>query len=200
MHIAAACLLCFWPLFDSDHPTWMLNVLVPVAMSIQLFYKGAVKNDPRDPDVVSMSRSGNPSELLQGPLQFTIVLTYIGLKYFMTPEAIYIMAALGFGDGLAPIVGAGIGSKFYTNHFGATKSAEGFGACVLGTYGGIYLFTYVLGIIEFNETRARIVSTIAGIVESQSPSNFDNFSVPLIVGLYLWYKQAQEDPEIDPDF
>ena len=41
-------------------------------MSIQLFYKGAVKNDAQDPDVVSMSRSGNPNELLQGPLQVRV--------------------------------------------------------------------------------------------------------------------------------
>lgn len=173
---------------------------VPFAMTIQLFYKGAVKNDFNDPDVVSMSRSGNPAELLQGPMQFTIVMTYLGLKYFMKPEAIYMIAALGIGDGIAAIVGALVGSKFFTNYFGATKSAEGFAACVLGTYLGVMIFNSILGVMEFNETRVRIVSTIAGIVESQSPSNYDNFTIPLVLGIYLWYRQMLENPEIDPDF
>eukprot|EP00815_Leptocylindrus_aporus_P007226 CAMPEP_0116063064 /NCGR_PEP_ID=MMETSP0322-20121206/8173_1 /TAXON_ID=163516 /ORGANISM="Leptocylindrus danicus var. apora, Strain B651" /LENGTH=222 /DNA_ID=CAMNT_0003548573 /DNA_START=240 /DNA_END=908 /DNA_ORIENTATION=- len=202
VHISAGCWILFWGLFDEDHPSWMLNVTVPFLMSIQLFYKGAVKNDRRDPDVVSMSRSGDPAELLQGPLQFTIVMTYVGLKYFMTEEAIYIMAALGIGDGLAAIVGPIFGTRFYTNKFGATKSAEGVGACILGTYAGAYLFANATGACTFNDQRARVVATIAGVVESQSPSDYDNFSVPGAVLLFFMYRTAQDyvDEEDDEDF
>lgn len=202
VHIAASCWICFWPLFDDEHITWTLNATVPVVMSIQLFYKGAVKNDAQDPDVVSMSRSGNPNELLQGPLQFTIVMSYIGLKYFMLPEAIYMMAALGFGDGFSAIIGPMFGSKWFNNIFGVTKSAEGTGACILATYAGIYIFSKVTGVLEFDDHTARVISGIAGVVEAHSPNNWDNYSVPLSVGLYFWYQEYKKtfDEEDEEDY
>ena len=52
-----------------------------------------------------MSRSSAPSELLYGPLQFTIFMMYVGTQLFMTLEGAILVAALGIGDGIAPIVG-----------------------------------------------------------------------------------------------
>ena len=45
---------------------------------------GSVAVDPSDPDVVTMSRSGRPIELCQGPLLFTLVMVYCGLYQFRT--------------------------------------------------------------------------------------------------------------------
>jgi len=84
VHICAGCCTIFWPLFDTFHWSWRLNVLVPTVMAIKLFYKGAILRDPSDPDVQTMSRSSLPSELLYGPLQFTLVMIWIGISEFMT--------------------------------------------------------------------------------------------------------------------
>ena len=42
--------------------------------------------DPDDLDVQTMSRSSSPSELLYGPLQFTLFMMYCGTTKFMTIE------------------------------------------------------------------------------------------------------------------
>lgn len=39
LHLCACSSLVFWPLFDSEHWGWRLNVTVPVAMSLRLLYK-----------------------------------------------------------------------------------------------------------------------------------------------------------------
>ena len=39
VHLAAASFVVFWPLFDSSHWGWRLNVTVPVIMSLRLLYK-----------------------------------------------------------------------------------------------------------------------------------------------------------------
>ena len=84
VHIGAASWLLFWPLYSPTDvgPSWRLNIFVPAAKGLELFVKGAIIRDPNDKDVRSMSRSGSPSELLMGPLQFTGVMTIVGLFLF----------------------------------------------------------------------------------------------------------------------
>ncbi len=67
--------------------------------------------DPNDEDVRSMSRSSNPRELLFGPLQFTFFMIWVGINFFMTVEGAILVAALGIGDGLAPIIGESWGEQ-----------------------------------------------------------------------------------------
>ena len=105
IHVAAGSWIIFWPMFDSSHWTWRLNILVPAVYSVQLFIKGAILQDPKDSDVKTMSRSGKPIELCYGPLLFTLIMNVCGLFLFMTEEGIFIMACLGFGDGMAPLAG-----------------------------------------------------------------------------------------------
>jgi dolichol kinase len=105
VHVAAGSWCLFWPFFTTAHWTWQLNVAIPTVYSIQLTVKGLLQQDPNDPDVKTMSRSGRPIELCQGPLLFTLVMIYCGLYQFRTDLGIYIMAALGYGDGIAPLVG-----------------------------------------------------------------------------------------------
>lgn len=38
IHIAAASWLLFWPLFDTSHWSWRLNVAIPVVYIVKLFY------------------------------------------------------------------------------------------------------------------------------------------------------------------
>jgi phytol kinase len=105
VHIAAACNIFFLTLFNQDHWTWRLCIVVPSLYAVQLIVKGLILADPNDVDVKTMSRTGRPIELCQGPLLFVLVLIYTSLFEFKTAEGSYIMAAMGFGDGIAPVVG-----------------------------------------------------------------------------------------------
>jgi phytol kinase len=105
IHVAAGSWIMFWPLFSTDHWTWKLNILIPAIYTVQLFVKGAIVRDPEDVDIKTMTRTGNPTELLYGPLYFTTVMNVVGLLFFRKQVGICIMACLGYGDGIAPLVG-----------------------------------------------------------------------------------------------
>jgi len=140
IHIAAGSWILFWPLFDQDHWTWQLNVLVPAVYTVQLFVKGAILKDPNDTDVKTMTRTGSPAELLNGPIMFTILMTIVGLKLYRQQLGVVIMSCLGYGDGIAPLVGYYIpcGTYYPTFPFGPndkktlTGSLGFFGASVVG--------------------------------------------------------------------
>ena len=100
VHVAAGSWLLFWNLFDESHWTWMLNIFVPAAFTFTLTLKGAIIQDKNDPDVRTMSRTGEPYELLLGPLFFTIVMDTVGIYFFRTQVGALMMAALGVGDGV----------------------------------------------------------------------------------------------------
>lgn len=105
IHIAAGSWIVFWPCFDTSHWTWKLNVLVPAVYTVQLFVKGAILKNPNDPDVLTMTRTGSPEELLNGPIIFTIIMCVVGLQLYRTQLGVVLMACLGYGDGIAPLVG-----------------------------------------------------------------------------------------------
>ena len=194
VHIGAASWLLFWPLYSSreDGPYWRLNVFVPVAKGLELFVKGAIVRDPNDKDVRSMSRSGHPSELLLGPFQFTGVMTIVGLFFFRQNVGFLIMAAVGVGDGVAPIVGRRFGRNKYRSPLvpknADVKSFEGsVGVCV-GTLLGYHVFAMVVipsePLIPVSTVCRYALAT--AVVEGLSPSNIDNIAIP--VAIYCLYR------------
>ena len=185
VHIGAASWLLFWPLYSPTDvgPSWRLNVFVPAAKGLELFVKGAIIRDPNDKDVRSMSRSGSPSELLMGPLQFTGVMTIVGLFLFRQNIACLIMAAVGVGDGIAPLVGGRFGRHKYS-----TKSYEGSLGVFVGTLIGYYVFSSIaipLG-LQIKFSSLCLYALTATLVEGLAPSNVDNIAIPIV--LYTLYK------------
>lgn len=178
IHIAAACWILWWPYFDASHWTWRLNVLVPAVFSVQLVIKGLIIRDKNDPDVRTMSRSGEPLELCFGPLQFTLVMCVLGLVYFRDERSVYVISALGFGDGIAPVIGKRYGSKtrFYNG-----KSLHGCFAFFVATVIGQLLLSSWLGYPEFVLNRTLEAACIGTIVELVSPKMSDNIFVPLSI-------------------
>jgi phytol kinase len=186
IHVCAGCWILFWPLFDVTHWSWRLNILVHAVMSVKLFYKGFILKDPDDLDVQTMSRSSSPSELLYGPLQFTLFMMYCGTTKFMTIEGALLMASLGIGDGIAPIVGRYYGNIRYRFPLGGEKSVEGsFFGVFLGTIGGSYFFIHMLGLPMLPYQTLIKVGLISTIAEATSPLNGDNIFVPLVLILSL---------------
>lgn len=188
VHLAAACLMCWWPLFDAfDHPSWCLNITVSAIFSVQLFVKGAILKDPNDPDVRTMSRTGDPAELLRGPLFFTLAMNINGLFLFYKPEAVYCMAALGFGDGVAPLVGKRFPLYKYSCP-GGTKTVGGSLAVFFFCIAGFFLFRAILGIpFTLIPSHVLAMATTATVAEALSPVDLDNIVVPVAVYVVMKY-------------
>jgi dolichol kinase len=172
IHIAAGSLIAFWPLFDTDHWTWKLNVLVPAIYAVQLFVKGAILRDPTDPDVQTMTRTGSPTELLNGPLLFAILMIYVGLELYGTQLGVVILACLTYGDGIAPLVGYYFpcGTHYLTFPFGKDDKKTLMGS--LGFWGASVIGYFILkGLIleehrDFAEGHAefQMIATLAAVV------------------------------------
>ena len=171
IHVAGASWIIFWPIFDPSHWTWQLNIVVPFMYSIVLFTKGLIIRDPNDADVRSMTRTGNPSELLAGPLLFSTIMCIVGIKLFMTEEAIVIMGCLGFGDGLAPLVGTYYPWGYYRTYpFSPTdrKTVSGSIAFAIAAVVGICLMRQIImGDFTpfFGWTKTVQISILAAVVE-----------------------------------
>lgn len=192
IHIGAASWIIFWPLYSDEQAgswSWKLNVFVPAAKGVDLFVKGAIIKDPQDKDVRSMSRTGNPTELLLGPLQFTIVMTLVGLHLFREPSACLIMGAVGIGDGIAPVIGGRFGRHKYRSPFAGkdtgAKSVEGSISVFVGTIFGYYIYSLLISAPLLPVMSVTISAFVAAFVEGLSPSNVDNFAIPLT--MYLLY-------------
>jgi len=199
IHIAAGSWILFWPMFDTGHWTWQLNVLVPAIYTVQLFVKGAILKDPSDPDVQTMTRTGSPAELLNGPILFTILMTVVGLKLYRHQLGVVIMACLGYGDGIAPLVGYYMpcGTHYPTFPFGPndkktlTGSMGFFVASVVG-------YTLLKGLImddaqsrDFasGEEEFKMIATVAAIVAVVEGlcGPYDNPCIAVSAALAYWY-------------
>jgi len=186
LHVFASCWILFWPLFDVSHWSWRLNILVPSVMSIKIFYKGAILADPNDIDVRTMSRSSSPGELLFGPLQFTCFMMWVGIEFFMTAEGAILVAALGIGDGIAPIIGLYYGNLKYRFPLSSRKSIEGsFFGVFLGTIAGCYCFINTLGLPPMSNRSMIICAIISTVAEATAPANWDNIVIPLVMHFTL---------------
>jgi hypothetical protein len=193
IHMAAGAWIVWWPLFREDHWTWRLNVLVPAIYTVQLFVKGLVLQDPKDVDVQTMTRTGNPKELLNGPILFTNLMTVVGLLLFRQKMGVVIMVCLGFGDGVAPLLGYYVPFGSYpTWPFGPNdrKTLSGSMGFVLASVIGYYLMRFVIldhGVGSGDDMRMIVeVATVAAVTESIS-GPFDNPCIALSAAVAYHY-------------
>jgi phytol kinase len=179
IHLAAACWCMFWPYFDTAHWTWQLNVVVPAVYAVQLFVKGAILRNPDDVDVKTMSRSGNPRELIEGPLIFTLLMVYCGLCQFRSEVGICIMAGVGIGDGLAPLVGSRWPVKHYRS-LSTVKSYAGSLTVFISTFIGVRFLELFInnGKGSIDRSAVFLVSAATTVAEALS-GKWDNISIPL---------------------
>ena len=96
--------LC-WLLFTDMPNARFLAALVPLLITVQfaLVGLGILKDDAA---VEAMSRSGDPREILRGPLFYGIVFVLVTIFYWKdSPTGITALMLMCGGDGLADIVG-----------------------------------------------------------------------------------------------
>ena len=167
--LLSACLF-FWPLFDYNVCwSWRLNCIVPAAVLLRCL-------------------------LLRqqfGPAVYAAVLVVLGLYRFMTAEAAVIVAAVGVGDTLAPLVGINFGRHVYHMPLTNSKTMEGSVVGVfLGTCAGCYFLLYTMGIALLPLRIVLAYAGIAAMVEGSSPETLDNVMVPLALHFSMDRVQA----------
>ncbi len=185
IHIAAGSWIWVWPLMDpSDGWSYVFNIAVAFLWFLMFLLKG-LKGSPDDPAVKTMTRTGDPHELLRGPLFFTVSMMFVGVFLFMKFIGVAIMGYLGWGDGIAPYVGKRWGKHKY-RLLGREKSIEGsISVFVAGFLGSLLLYILVfLSLPTMAEIiRLVILGIVAVLVEAVSPADVDNLAIP--AALYL---------------
>ena len=140
-HIGAGSLIGFLALYNDLHWSKYLNVTIFVVWIILLIQKGLFASD-EDEAVKTMTRNGDKTELLKGPLYFVIVATICGTLFYKTFPGIMAIATLGWGDGIAPIVGSRYGRLKY--EVLSNKSVEGSLSMLIVAFAASTFFVWLI--------------------------------------------------------
>lgn len=173
--------LC-WLMFPDVTISRYLAALIPLFITTQFFLVGTgIMKD--DAAIQAMTRTGNPREILRGPLFYGVVFVLLTVVYWKdSPIGIVSLMMMCGGDGVADIIGRRVKSlKLLWSH---EKSVAGslsvfFGGAVLTA---IILFVYVnLGVFEspFSSYILPIVWIAFGsmLVESLPFKDIDNLTL-----------------------
>eukprot|EP01132_Coremiostelium_polycephalum_P000798 gene798-992_t len=173
-----------WPLYPANEPSSRIYAsLVPgiVTFYFTLLGMGILKDQKV---VLSMSRSGNPRELLYGPASYGVILMALTLVYWVhSPIGIASIAILCVGDGLAGLIGEEMGvAKLPHNR---NKSIVGTLSFLIGAIiGPLVLLSYLqsLGyLMTFSKLlylpTLIITSFVTMLVESLPIDDWDNITV-----------------------
>lgn len=177
-HICAGSVIIFLPLFHDGHWSQYLNVSVYVVWALLFLQKGFFAADD-DQAIKTMTRTGDKRELLRGTFYFVIVGIICGTVYYKQLPGVLAMAVLGWGDGLAPIVGMKLGKMKYKVL--SEKTVEGSLAFFAGSVLAGMFFVWLIIPEAFDLSTILIIALAATIVEGLSPKEVDNILIPLAV-------------------
>jgi phytol kinase len=175
--------LC-WLLFPGNPYDRFLAALVPGLITIQfvLVGFGIIKDQAA---VQAMSRSGNPKEILRGPLFYGILFVLITVLYWLeSPIGIVGLMLMCGGDGLADILGRRYGKT--TLPWSGEKTWIGSIGMLTGGWifaAGIVLVYVLVGIFPgpFNSylLPVTLIAMIGTLVESLPLRDIDNITVTI---------------------
>ena len=187
-----------WMLFSGEIVSHYVAVIVPLLFVLQFITigMGVIKNESF---VASMSRSGDPRELLQGTLYYAIVMVLMTWFWFYVPStgisnanptALLIIGCISGGDGLADIIGRKFGGK-KIGLKGSEKTIVGSIGMLVGSIlvSSILVLIFSLEVPQFDILililPIIVVSIVATIVEAVSPKGTDNFTIFLAVVIVI---------------
>ena len=185
--------LC-WLLYPNTPESRWLAALVPFMIVAQfaLVGLGVMKDEAA---VQAMSRTGNPREILRGPLYYGIAFVVLTLVFWKnSPVGMTALMLMCGGDGLADIVGRRVASPKLA--WSAEKSIAGTASVFVGGWllTALILFIYV-SVGVFTKSFASyllpitIVTLVGTAMESLPHKDVDNITVTLaavIVGLFVF--------------
>ncbi|XP_031265359.1 phytol kinase 1, chloroplastic-like isoform X3 [Pistacia vera] len=160
--------------------------LVPLVNCFRLLVHGLslVRNEGL---IKSVTREGNPEELLKGPLYYVLMLILCAVLFWRdSPVGVISVSMMCAGDGVADIMGRKFGSAkiFYNKKKSWAGSISMFVFGFFASVGMLYYYS-VLGYFQLDwestMQRVALVSLVATIIESLPITDVldDNISVPL---------------------
>ena len=179
--------LCWFLFKDTPDARW-LAALVPFAITVQfaLIGLGIMKDDA---SVKAMSRTGDPKEILRGPLFYGIMFVVLTLVYWKdSPIGIIALMMMCGGDGIADVVGRRIPSPRLP--WSRDKSIAG----TLGVFIGGWIMSSILiyifvaaGVFTGSFTNyilpITVIALAGALVESLHYKDIDNISMTLASAL-----------------
>lgn len=179
--------LC-WLLFNDAPSARWLAALVPFAITVQfaLIGLGVMKDEA---SVQAMSRTGDPKEILRGPLYYGIMFVVLTLVYWKdSPIGIIALMMLCGGDGIADIVGR----RFVSAKIPWSKDKSVAGS--LGVFlGGFFMSAVVIyifvamgvftGVFTSYLLPIAAIALAGALVETLHYKDIDNISMTLASAL-----------------
>jgi phytol kinase len=187
VHILSGVLfMSSWPIFSSSSEARYFAAVVPLLNCARLVIYGTrlFKNEAL---IKSVTREGNPEELLRGPLYYVMALLISVLVFWRdSPVGIISLAMMSGGDGVADIIGRRYGSTKlpYNRKKSWIGSVSMLVSGFLLSIGMLYYFS-ILGYLHLDWDEATLkvalVSFVATLVESLPITDVldDNISVPI---------------------
>jgi phytol kinase len=183
-------LLC-WPLYSTTwHARWFA-ALVPGSLTA-LFGLIGLGIVTKGNFVAAMSRTGDPRELLRGPLMYGIIFVVLTLVFWTSsPVGVILLMLLCGGDGLADVVGRRFGRAKLPGQ--RDKSWAGsLGFFLGGLSFSLFLLAYfnAVGFLQVDLSLALapllVTTLVAAVVEAYTPTDLDNLTVPAAALATLW--------------
>ena len=175
--------LC-WLLFDNEPAARWMAALVPFAITVQfaLIGLGIMKDEA---SVKAMSRTGDPKEILRGPLYYGIVFVLMTLFFWKdSPIGIIALMLMCGGDGIADLVGRRVKSAKLP--WSKKKSVAGSLAVFVGGWAlallvvAIYGYAGVSGFSSANSLLPiAIIAFGVMLVESLPFKDIDNLTITI---------------------
>ena len=183
--------LC-WLMFNNAPEARWLAALVPFSITVQfaLIGLGVIKDEA---SVKAMSRTGDPKEILRGPLFYGIMFVVLTLLFWKdSPVGIVALMMLCGGDGIADMVGRNVKSPKLS--WSEKKSIAGSIGVFVGGWilSALVLFVYVqAGIfpVQFSSYLLPLTWIALGttIVESLPLKDVDNITATLVAALMGYF-------------
>ena len=175
--------LC-WLLFDNMPAARWMAALVPFAITVQfaLIGLGILKDEA---SVKAMSRTGDPREILKGPLYYGIVFVLMTLIFWKdSPVGIIALMLMCGGDGIADVVGRRVKSAKLP--WSPEKSIAGSLAVFVGGWLLAILMVAIYGVAGvsgFSSAESILPITIIAfggmLVESLPYKDIDNLTITI---------------------
>jgi len=185
--------LC-WLIYPDQTLARYLAALVPLLFTLQfaLIGFGKIKDQAT---VDAICRTGNPREMLKGPLFYGIVFVALTIIYWKdSPVGIIALMLICGGDGLADIVGSRI--KSHPLPWSKQKSVIGSLAMFTGGWvfsAGMMTAFIAAGVFSYSMVEVLLPITImvflGTVVESLPFTDIDNLTIPLVsmvAGFFLF--------------
>ena len=198
VHIFAGPVYCIsWLLFSGTIISRFIALIVPgfFIFAFVMIGTGRMENENM---VKSMSRTGDPKELLGGTLHYAIIMVIFSILWFYSPAnptSLIIVGCLAGGDGIADVVGRKYGGEKKFGLGGSQKTLIGSLGMFIGSFISsiILVLIFSIAVLEFNIAiliaPILIISAVATVVEALAPKGHDNWMIfvsVIIVILIFW--------------